>query len=41
MKAMLKDAVLCHFDDNSVPGAFELRPVEAMRRGESVDLNYL
>ena len=38
LKAMVKDAVLCHFDDSSVPGAFRLRPVEAMRRGESVEL---
>ena len=38
LKEMARDAVLCHFDDNSVPNAFRLRPVEAMRRGESVDL---
>jgi hypothetical protein len=31
LKAMVKDAVLCHFDDNSVPGAFRLRLLEAMR----------
>ncbi len=36
--AMVRDAVLCHFDDKSVPKAFRLRPVEAMRRSESVDL---
>ena len=38
LKAMVKDAVLCHFDDNSVPSAFRLRPAEAMCRDESVDL---
>ena len=38
LMAMVRDAVLCHFDDKSVPKAFRLRPVEAMRRGESVDL---
>ena len=30
LKAMVRDAVLCHFDDNSVPKAFKLRPVEAV-----------
>ena len=38
LKAMVRDAVLCHFGDNSVPKATRLRPVEAMRRGESVEL---
>ena len=38
LMAMVRDAVLCHFGVNSVPKAFRLRPVEAKRRGESVDL---
>ena len=38
LKEMARDAILCHFGDNSVPKAFRLRPAEAMRRGESVDL---
>ena len=38
LKEMARDAILCHFDDISVPKAFRLRPVEAMCRGESVDL---
>ena len=41
LKAMVKDAVLCHFEDDSVPKAFRLRRVEALHRGESGDLIYL
>ena len=39
LKEMVKDAVRCHFDENCVPRAFMLRPVEAMCRGESMDLS--
>ena len=38
LKEMARDAILCNFGVNSVPNATRLRPVEAMRRGESVDL---
>ena len=38
LKAMVKDAVLCHFDDTILPCALGLRPVEGMCRGESVDV---
>ncbi len=38
LMAMVRDAVLCHFDDMSVPSAFRLRPEVAMCRCESVDL---
>ena len=38
LKAIVRDAVLCHFEDDSVPKAFRLRPVKAMSRGESGDL---
>ena len=41
LKAMVRDAVLCHFDDNGVPEAFRLRPEEAIGRGESVNLIYI
>ena len=30
LEEMVRDAVLCHFDDDSVPKAFRLRRVEAM-----------
>ena len=38
LKAMVKDAVLCHFDATILPPSFGLRPVEGMWRGESVDV---
>ena len=38
LMAMVKDAVLCHFDESSVPSAFRLRPEVAMCRCERVDL---
>ena len=38
LKEMARDAILCHFGVNSVPNATRLRPVDAMRRCERVDL---
>ena len=41
LKAMVRDAVLCHFEDDSLPIACRLRRSDAIGRGESLGLIYL
>ena len=35
LKTMVKDAILCHFDDDSMPGAYRLRCVQELPKNES------
>lgn len=37
LKEMVRDSVLCHFDDSFLPSKLELRPLEAMHRCERND----
>lgn len=41
LKAMVKDAILCHFDNHSLPRAFRLHHAESVRKSESIDLVHL
>lgn len=41
LKEMVRDAVLCHFEDDSLPRAFRLRHAEAAHESESIDLIHL
>ena len=41
LKAMVTEAMLCHFDDESMPEAFRLHRVEAVHKSESIDLIHL
>ena len=41
LKEMVKDAIRCHFDDNSVPKAFRLHHGEAAHECEGIDLIHL
>lgn len=41
LKAMVRDAVLCHFAHNSVPKAFRLHHGEAAHECEGIDLIHL
>ena len=41
LKAMVKDALLCHFDDNGVPDAVRVLLVKPFPQGEAVDKTYL
>ena len=35
LKAMVKDAIFCHFDDDSMPGAYRSRRVQGLQKDES------
>ena len=35
LKAMVKDAILCHFEDDSMPGAYRLRRMQGLQKDES------
>ena len=41
LKAMVRDAVLCHFDNHSSPRVIQLRQAEAAHESKKIDLNHL
>lgn len=41
LKEVVKDAILCHCDNHSLPRAFRLHHAESVRKSESIDLIHL